>query len=150
MAADLEQPDIVVVKARQPLADVFTNVVAASLGKKGFDAKPVVVPHTAEEPQVIQQLAATGAGKLLLVQIDKWHSDTMTNVAMHYLLTAKVLDAQGNVLAANTITGAEEGMDNLKGSVMNPPGYAKKAVPQAFKDHIERLLNHDAVSGALS
>lgn len=143
-------PFDVVVRGKQPLADTFTNVVANSLRSKGFDTKPVVVPHTAEEPETLQQLAATGAPKALLIEIHEWMSDTMTNVAMHYLLTAKVVDAQGNVLAQNSITGAEEGKDNLKGSVMNPAGYSKKAVPKAFQDHVERLLNHNDIVQALS
>jgi hypothetical protein len=143
-------PFDVLVRGRQPLADVFTSVVAKSLAAKGFDTRPVLVPHTAEMPETLQQLAATGAPRSLLIEIHEWQSDTMMNVAMHYLLTAKVLDAGGNVLATSSITGAEEGKDNLKGSVMNPPGYAKKAVPKAFKDHVERLINHDAIVKALS
>lgn len=143
-------PFDVLVRGKQPLADVFTGVIAASLKAKGFDTKPVVVPHTAEEPEALQQLAATGAPKRLLIEIHQWQSDTMMNVSMTYLLGAKVLDAQGNVLAQSSITGAEEGRDNLKGSVMNPPGYAKKAVPKAFQDHIERLLNHEAIVKALA
>lgn len=143
-------PFDVVVRARQPLADTFTNVIAASLKAKGYDPKPVIVPHTAEEPETLQLLGATGAPKALVIEIHEWMSDTMTNVAMHYLLTAKVVDAQGTVLAQNSITGAEEGKDNLKGSVMNPAGYSKKAVPKAFQDHIERLLNHGDIVEALS
>ena len=143
-------PFNVVVRGKAPLADTFTNVIANSLKAKGYDAKPVIVPHTAEEPEALQQITATGVPRSLLIEIHEWQSDTMTNVAMTYLLTAKVLDIQGNVVAQSSITGAEEGKDNLKGSVMNPPGYAKKAVPKAFQDHIERLLNHNDIVQALS
>jgi hypothetical protein len=143
-------PFDVVVRGKQPLADTFTSVIAASLKAKGFDTKPVIVPHTAEEPETQQQLSATGAAKSLLIEIHQWQSDTYVNVTVDYLLSAKVLDAQGVVLAQNSITGAEEGKDNLKGSVMNPAGYAKKAVPKAFQDHVERLLNHDDIVKALA
>ncbi|MBW2278922.1 MAG: hypothetical protein JRF63_15620 [Deltaproteobacteria bacterium] len=143
-------PFSVVVRGKQPLADAFTNVIANSLKAKGYDPKPVIVAHTAEEPEALQQITATGVPRSLLIEIHQWQSDTMTNVGMTYLLSAKVLDIQGNVVAQNSITGAEDGKDNLKGSVMNPAGYSKKAVPKAFQDHIERLLNHTDIVQALS
>ena len=48
-------------------------------------------------------------------------------------------------LAEATITGASNGMDNLKGSVMNPAGYAKKIVPRAYRERLERLLNAEQI-----
>ena len=143
-------PFDVLVRGKQPLASAFTNVISESLKKNGFTTKPVVVPHTAEEAEALQQLVAAGADKSLLIDIHQWQSDTYVNVSMTYLLSARVFDAQGNVLAQASITGAEDGQDNLKGSVMNPAGYAKRAVPKAFQDHIERLLNHEDIVKALS
>ncbi|HUT78368.1 MAG TPA: hypothetical protein VM285_11810 [Polyangia bacterium] len=142
-------PFDVVVGGRVPLSDAFGQVIAASLKAKGFQPQVVITTVDDTDDQARQKLAATGAGRSLLISIDKWQSDTMTNVAMHYLLTATVFDVGGNQLASHTITGAENGKDNLRGSVMNPAGYAKKAVPKAFQDQIERLLNHDDIAKAL-
>jgi hypothetical protein len=142
-------PFDVVVAGRIPLSDAFSQAIAASLKAKGFQPQAVTTAIDDTDDQARQKLAATGAGKALLISIDKWQSDTMTNVAMHYLLAATVLDAGGNPLASHTITGAEDGKDNLRGSVMNPAGYAKKAVPEAFRDQIERLLNDEAIVKAL-
>lgn len=142
-------PFDVVVGGKIPLADAFSQVIAASLKAKGFQPQVVTTAVEDAEEQARQKLAATGAGKALLVTIDKWQSDTYTNVGMHYLLTVAVLDAGGNQLASHRITGAEDGKDNLKGSVMNPAGYAKKAVPKAFQDQIERLLNDESIVKAL-
>jgi len=143
-------PFDVVVAGRLPLADALSQVIAASLKAKGFQPQVVATAVDDSDDQARQKLAATGAGKALLVSIDKWQSDTYTNVAMHYLLTVTVYDAGGAALASHTITGAEDGKDNLRGSVMNPAGYAKKAVPKAFQDQIERLLNNEDIVKALS
>jgi len=143
-------PFDVVVGGRIPLSEAFCQAISASLKAKGFEPRMVATTIDDTDDQARQKLAAAGAGKSLLITIDKWHSDTYQNVAMHYLLGATVTDAGGNLLASHTITGEDDGKDNLRGSVMNPAGYAKKAVPKAFQDHIERLLNHEDIARALS
>lgn len=143
-------PFDVLVKQRQPLADVFSQVAAKGLKAKGFDATPVAVEFSEEDDAAKQKLLAQGAEKNILIHIHSWQADTMTNVGMYYLLTAMVMDSAGNVLAQAKITGEEDGKDNLRGSVMNPAGYAKKAVPKAFAGHIEELLNNEDIVKALA
>ena len=142
-------PFDVVVRDRVPLAEAFTHVIGKSLAAKGFE--PRTVPLEGDDEEAARNaLVASGAPRSLLILIDRWQSDTMMNVGMHYLLTAQVIDASGDVIAQSSIQGEDGGKDNLKGSVMNPAGYAKKAVPKAFQDHIERLLNDEAIVSALS
>ena len=143
-------PFDVLVKDRQPLSNVLSEVAAAGLTAKGFKATSVTTQVGEDDAALKQKLTAQGADRQVIFGINTWHSDTMTNVAMHYNLTVEVLDGAGNLLATHSITGAEDGKDNLKGSVMNPPKYAKKAVPKAFAGHIEALLNHDEIVKALS
>jgi hypothetical protein len=143
-------PFDVVVKQRQPLADAMSQVAARGLKAKGFKASAITIEHTVEDDVARQRLAAAGADRQILIHIHSWQADTYTNVAMYYLLTVAVMDSAGNVLAQHKITGAEDGKDNLRGSVMNPAGYAKKAVPKAFAGHIEELLNNEDVVKALS
>ena len=138
------------VKGYVPLADVFTNVISKGLQAKGFKATPVILEVNTDDETARVKLAATGADKHLLINIHKWQADTMTNVGMHYLMIAMVMDSGGNVIAQNNSTGAEDGKDNLKGSVMNPAGYAKKAVPKAFAAQLEELLNNEDIVRALS
>jgi hypothetical protein len=143
-------PFEVKIRGDLPLAHLTADVIAKGLAAKGFQASAVKIDPKADEAAVLAGLKAAGADKLLLVDIEKWHSDTYLQVGMHYALTAKVLDRAGAVLAEASVAGADGGKDNLKGSVMNPAGYAKKAVPKAFRDQLERLLNADAVVKALS
>ena len=143
-------PFEVKIRGDRPLAHVTADVIAKGLAAKGFRATAVKIDPMADEAAVLAGLAAAGADRLLLIDIQKWHSDTYVQVGMHYLLTAKVLDRSGAVLAEATVTGADGGKDNLKGSVMNPAGYAKRIVPKAFRGQLERLLNAEPIVKALS
>ncbi len=143
-------PFDVLVRGRLPLAQVTADAVAKGLQAKGFNARTIALEAKADESAAKAGLKAAGAAKLLLIDIRKWESDTYMRVAMHYLLKAQVLDQAGNLLAEASVTGGQGGMDNLKGSFWNPGGYAKKAVPKAFRDQLERLLNAEAIVKGLS
>ncbi|HEY8667396.1 MAG TPA: hypothetical protein VIL86_12065 [Tepidisphaeraceae bacterium] len=130
---------------KRPLAEEFSHAIAAALAERNFKTTPVTFATGEAEESAIQKLRASGAGRLILVRIDEWKSDTYQNTALHYEVSARVYDAQGKALGQKAI----QGRDDLKGSFMNPPGHAKKAVPQAFKEKIEELMNDPAVSGAL-
>jgi hypothetical protein len=138
------------VRGYVPLAQVTADVVVKGLLAKGFKASAAKIDPVADDPAALAALKSSGAAKLLLIDIQKWQSDTYMKVGMHYLLVAKVMDAAGNVLAEASVTGADDGKDDLKGSAMNPAGYAKKVVPKAFRDQLERLLNADAIVKALA
>jgi hypothetical protein len=142
-------PFDVTVRGNLALSQVTADVIAKGLKAKGFQTTTVKVDPKADDATVLAALKASGAAKLLLIDIQKWQSDTYMKVGMHYLLAAKVMDATGSVLAEASVTGAQDGKDDLKGSAMNPAGYAKKVVPKAFRDQLERLLNADAVVKAL-
>ena len=138
------------IKRYAPLAHVTADVVAKGLATKGFKASAVKLDHTADDAAALAAARATGAAKILFVDIHKWQTDTYMQVGMHYLLIARVTDTAGNLLAQSRVTGADDGKDNLKGSAMNPGGYAQKVVPKAFRDQLERLLNDPAIVQALS
>jgi len=143
-------PFDVVVRGNLALSKVTADVVVKGLKAKGFGAKAVELDPKADDAAALAALKASGAAKLLLVDIHKWQSDTYMKVGMHYLLELRVMDAAGSVLAKASVTGADDGKDDLKGSAMNPAGYAKKVVPKAFRDQLERLLNADAIVKALA
>lgn len=43
-----------------------------------------------------------------------------------------------------------QGKDNLGGSAINPPGHAKTAVPAAFTQKLETLLNSPEIQNAFN
>jgi len=126
-------------------SDTFSDVVSKSLKAKGFTPSTVVVTPQDTPDQVRQKMLANPADRNIFIDVEEWKSESMTRTAMNYKLTLTVMDNQGNVVAKSAI----EGRDVLGGSAFNPAGVAKKKVPVAFKEHIERLLNDDAVVAAL-
>jgi hypothetical protein len=126
-------------------SDTFSDVVAKSLKAKGYTPNTVVVTPQDTPEQVRQKLLANPADRNIFIDVEEWKSESMTRTAMNYKLTLTVMDNGGNVVAKSAI----EGRDVLGGSAFNPAGVAKKRVPVAFKEHIERLLNDDAVVAAL-
>jgi hypothetical protein len=81
----------------------------------------------------------------LLLTLTEWKSDTFMNVALIYDVTLVVVDRGGTVLAEKRL----QGRDNLEGSAWNSPSHARQAVPQAFKEKLQQLLDDDTVAAAL-
>jgi hypothetical protein len=129
----------------RPLADDVGQDISKSLAQKGF--KPVIVELSPQDDDatVFDKLAASKAPRLIFMKLKEWKSDTYTNTALIYNVDLRVMDENGKILAEKFL----EGRDNLKGSVMNPPAHAKKAVPIALKQKLEELLNDPGVQKAL-
>lgn len=131
----------------KPLAEDMTQSIANSLAKKGFKVTPVMVdPPTANRQLFIDKLKATNADHYFILTLIEWKSDTYSSTSLLYDLKAEVLDREGKTLAVNTI----QGKDDLGGAWgWNPPAYAKEAVPKAFKEKIEKLLNSPEMEASL-
>ena len=127
------------------LAQDFTETIARSLASKGFQTTPVIVNYSDTAERVKTILLHTGAQRLMLLTLYEWKSDTYTNTALIYDARLEVFDENGKTIAQKSISGR----DDLGGSALNPPAYAKKAIPVAFKEKIEILLNDSDVSKAL-
>ena len=126
------------------LAEDFSNV-AAALKSKGF--RPLTISTTAPESHqsLLTRLMAQGADRLMLLTLLEWKSDTFQNTALKYNARVQRFDGEEKMLAEKCIAGE----DDLKGSVMNPAGHAKKVIPSTFEEKLELLLNDARVSEAL-
>lgn len=129
----------------KPLADDMSSVICSSLKRKGFTCTPVSIAVNEPEAQVKSKLKATNADRLIQLSIDEWMSSTYTNTALAYDIQLTEMGRDGAILAEKKLKGE----DDLGGSFMNPPGHAKEAVPQAYKNKLEELLNDTAVLQAL-
>lgn len=127
-----------------PLATDITEVVSEALSDRGFKTLPVVVNHNEDMIGINAKLKDTGTDRWVIVTLTNWKSDTFQNTALIYDVTLSVMDGNGQQLAMSHI----EGRDNLAGS-WNPPAHAKKAVPVAFKEKFEQLLNDETIAAAL-
>ena len=127
------------------LAQDFTEAICRSLSSKGFHTTPVIVNYSETGYTVLADLKKSGASRLIRLTLNEWKSDTYTNTALIYNVKLEIFDENGNSIAQNSINGR----DNLGGDFINPPAHAKKAVPVAFKEKIESLLNFKDIADAL-
>ncbi len=130
----------------KPLADDITAAITTSLARKGFRTIPVIVSRADSKEAVLKKAQAAGAERSLIVTLSEWKSDTYTSVALVYDATMMVFDNEGQKLAEKKI----EGRDNLGGSMWNPPSHARQAVPAAFKQKLEELLNDPDILRAVT
>jgi hypothetical protein len=128
------------------LAYDMTQSLVNSLCRRGFKAMPVTVAISDDRQKVVNKLKEKGTERLLLLTLKEWKTDTLNNVALIYDVNATILDRDGKTVGEDAI----KGRDNLGGSMLNPPAYARKAVPKAFKEKVEQLLNSKQIASGLN
>ena len=138
-------PFDVLTESGDPLAQDMTISVVMSLSKKGFQAIPVASSHLEDQQSLISRMKGTKAVRFLIFTIHEWKSDTYQNTALIYDVDATIMNENEVILGQSKI----KGRDNLGGSFMNPPAYAKKAIPNVFREKIEMLLNNEKILNAL-
>ena len=125
----------------KPLADDFSKAIQNALQTKGVDVSVVSISAGGADQTVVKRLVTSGNRAILLV-LREWKSDTYSNTALYYDVSATVFDAEGKPLSSKEIKGS----DNLGGSAMNPPGFAKEAVPKAFQKKLEQLFSSPEIA----
>jgi hypothetical protein len=120
-----------------PFAQDITKTVSESMANKGFRVIPIVVSYNESEKGALQALIAEKTFRSILIIIRKWESDTYTNIGLVYDLRLIVIGDNQSVLAE---TSAAE-VKKIPGSFWDPAAAAKKQLPIAFKQIIEKLFN---------
>lgn len=128
-----------------PLADDMTGAIKNSLVNKGVTAVPVTAAVADDEKAVLEKLKAAGGDRLILLALREWKSDTYQNTKLTYDMSLTVYDKTGKPLGESSLNGA----DNLGGSAWDPAKHARRAVPMAFKEKIEKLFSDPKIAQAL-
>lgn len=129
----------------KPLAADMTAAVASGLRQDGAKTREVELASSLPETDAMRQVATAGSERGVLLTLNEWKADTMTNTALHYDVRLSVLDASGKLLTSSEM----KGRDDLGGNFLNPPEHAKSAVPSAFKARMEALFAAPEVGAAL-
>lgn len=138
-------PFDVTTESRKPLADDFAAAIATALKNNNVAATIVPIAIDAKSDTAVTALKNSQAGRLLLLVLREWKSDTYTNTALIYDVRLSLYGRDGILLAEKSAKGDED----LGGSVMNPPAHAKTAVTKAFARIISDLLNAPEIETAL-
>lgn len=125
----------------KPLAEDITTSICNSLSSKGFKAVAVSVSYSDSRDKIMEKMREAQSERLLLLTLNEWYSDTYTNTGLSYDVKIEVFDTNGNRLAEKRTKGD----DNLGGDFWNPPAHAKEAIPKAFKEKLEALLNNEEI-----
>ncbi len=124
----------------RPLAADMARVVELALVKRGFSIRRIDSQPAQIEIEVVKRLVANGGGRSLLLVIRDWHADVRSEqTLLKYDLGLKVINAYRSVMAETNLRGEQE-----------LPGRPGIALPQAYREKLEALLNAPAVVAALS
>jgi hypothetical protein len=108
----------------QPMALEMREAIVSGMRAKGIDVKAVNVSPEDGPDKVQRALIATGAGKLVLVTLSEWKSDTMIGTELIYDAMLVVMNQKGEELARVRSNGRDNVGPSPHSSV--PPAFARK------------------------
>lgn len=123
----------------RPLADNMAQVIANSLGNKGYTIRLITVTHTDTPQEVLDKLVSSETDRVLLLTVKEWKTDTKTSGRLIFDLALVVFDAKKHVLIEKGISSSKEDIGT------NP----KNAAPNALKGKMELLFNDPSVAAVL-
>lgn len=135
----------VTTKSKQPLSSDLEHVLVGELQRAGYSVDAVSVPYAMDDNAAHARVARSGSQRSVLLTVNNLKSDTYVNTGLIYDLTIDVIDTHGNTIASAHTAGK----DNLGGSMMNPPGVAKKKTPDAVAAKLAQLLDQPEIRTAL-
>jgi hypothetical protein len=94
--------------SKKPFAQELSNLATRALKLGGNSAQTVNTSPFNGRQGAIQALQASGAERLLLLEIRDWWSDTLVHTDLHYDLNLAVLNRQGQELGSSSIMGHDE------------------------------------------
>ena len=131
-----------------PLAQDFSKSVATALQRKGVRATAVNGPRLAKEKNEVLQVVGRKQDdfdRVILIDLNQWRSDTMTNITLDYDIGFSVLDSKMRPLASTKAKNS----DKLDGSIWNPVGASEEAVTNAQKKIFDNLLGDPSIVSSL-
>jgi hypothetical protein len=134
----------------RPLATDFTDAIGRGLASSGYRVLPVPVEPQQADGEIRLRLSKPATARAMLVQIVEWKSDTYKNTSLTYVVTARVLDAEGRVLGQATVSGTDQLGGSFAGHFFNTGGHAKRVLPAAYQRVLERVLNAPQILMALT
>lgn len=130
-----------------PFSNDLTNAVAASFTKKGFKVFPVYTKVADGAKRISELFAETKADRYLLFDVKKWESDTYINIGLDYEIEL-IIYAPG--MSRLESVKVSEYKDIPRSGWETSPYIARREVPLAFKNVLEKLLNYPAILKSIS
>lgn len=132
-------------KSNNPLSQDMRGVLVQALKNAGYKAVPLEIVFSDSKETVLVKFKDSSAERFLLLTLDKWRNDSYCDTGLYYDAVLTVYDRDLKQLAESR----ESGEKNVGGNCFDPATHAKEAVPKAFQELLEKLLNDAKVQAAL-
>jgi hypothetical protein len=95
-------------QSKKPFAQDLSSLVVRALRLGEVQAKSVTTSPYKGREGAIQALQASGAERLVLLEMRDWWSDTLIHTDLHHDMTLIVLNSEGQELGSTSSTGHDE------------------------------------------
>jgi hypothetical protein len=128
--------------SKKPLAEDFSDLVSRALKLGHTPAKVIKTTPYSGRSGAIKALQASGAERLILIEIRDWWFDSLIHTDLHYDLALTVLNAQGQELGSSALVG-----NDSVGGRQRPE---RRDIPTANNDIFTNLFAATAVVASFS
>ena len=130
------------------LAQEFSESIFKSFKQRSASVGMLVLPVDNKTREQVNEYLRRNVtdGKILLLEINDWKSDTMSNISFSYDLTMTVLDKNLSTLGL----ASSKADKKLPGSFLSPVGESERVVTREQISILNELLNSSQVVSALS
>lgn len=128
--------------SKKPFAQDLSSLAVRALRLGGVQAKSVTTSPYKGREGAIQALQASGAERLVLLEMRDWWSDTLIHTDLHHDVTLTVLNAEGHELGSTSSLGHDE-----LGKRQRPE---RRNVSVATDDILKTLFSGEAVIASFS
>lgn len=132
-------------KSGENLTDDMSMSIAKSFKNKGYNAEVIETLPVDEKGAINTKLQDTGADKLLMLTLKKYHTDCYGVTRLMYDVKAEVMNSKGDIVAEKNFSDEY----NVGGNAFWGPGDFKTYIPEHFKQFLDTLLNDEAIAAAL-
>jgi hypothetical protein len=127
----------------KPMIDDMASSVAASLEKSGYSVK--IAEGNTDLSQLIILARSHDIFRIIRLQVFEWKSDIYMSIGLHYDLQLSIYDAEGNLLAENSMKGNEAVGGGKISATQNSEHMADE-----FGKRIGYLFNNPQIRDAMS
>jgi hypothetical protein len=128
--------------SKKPLAQDLANLVTRALKLGGTTVQSITASPFQGREGAVKALQASGAERLILIEIRDWWSDTLVHTDLHYDLALTVLNQQGQELGSTSVGGHDELGKRQRAE--------RRDVPTATNDILSTLFTAEAVVAGFS
>jgi hypothetical protein len=124
-------------QSKKPFAQDLANLVTRALKLGGTPVQSIIASPFQGREGAVKALQASGADRLILIEIRDWWSDTLVRTDLHYDLALTVLNQQGQELGLSSVVGHDELGKRQRAE--------RRDIPTATNDILSTLFAAEAV-----